>query len=351
MSNIKKNFYGVSLAALAFSFSNLALAQSCAVPPTCESLGYTKSASDCGSLATLKCPFDSSKMFCTAYTDENGKKVAEIGDFVYTDTVSAEPILGRVPVGIVYDLSGKMMSIAEYGNTDKCRSHAADGINGWTLASLEDMSMIKNQVTKINASLDKLSGAPKITIKTTEAYSNHCCYLVGSNTSGACMLSGEPIASGKTTGCMYCSDVSGQYKSKSRCVRAVGPGNSPSVTYTVGGEYKDTSGTTIGTVISINNAGGHGTIISRIARTSSKAEAVTYCEGLKTGGLTWSLPSFEHMSKACSAPAAGYSYPNAYWINDGGFYVQDYSFKPCGSSDNNVAGDTGSKQHFCVATF
>lgn len=35
----------------------------CLTPPSCDSLGYTKSASDCPS-GGIKCPWDTSKMFC-----------------------------------------------------------------------------------------------------------------------------------------------------------------------------------------------------------------------------------------------------------------------------------------------
>ncbi len=37
---------------------------SCNTLPTCEELGYAMTASDCSDRATLKCPFDYSKVFC-----------------------------------------------------------------------------------------------------------------------------------------------------------------------------------------------------------------------------------------------------------------------------------------------
>ncbi len=39
-------------------------AQTCAVPPTCNELGYTQKESDCSGLNMLKCPFDKSAVFC-----------------------------------------------------------------------------------------------------------------------------------------------------------------------------------------------------------------------------------------------------------------------------------------------
>ena len=65
--NIKNNnFSEVSLIALAFSFfgaSDVA-AQTCITPPTCESLGYTLSQSQCSGHNFLKCPFNTSIGYC-----------------------------------------------------------------------------------------------------------------------------------------------------------------------------------------------------------------------------------------------------------------------------------------------
>ena len=127
---------GASLLVLGMMISGRAMAQAettptCVKAPTCEELGYDKVASDCGELAKLRCPFDPDKYFCTAYTDQNGKKLAEIGDFVYVDAISAEPISGRIPVGIVYDLSGKMMSIAQFTGLRPVRNAATTNVR-WT---------------------------------------------------------------------------------------------------------------------------------------------------------------------------------------------------------------------------
>ena len=39
-------------------------AQTCATPPSCASLGYTMTSSDCSGQPTLVCPFDASAVFC-----------------------------------------------------------------------------------------------------------------------------------------------------------------------------------------------------------------------------------------------------------------------------------------------
>ena len=121
---------GASLLVLGMMISGRAMAQAettptCVKAPTCEELGYDKVASDCGELAKLRCPFDPDKYFCTAYTDQNGKKLAEIGDFVYVDAISAEPISGRIPVGIVYDLGAAVGVLLQISHLAVCAGMAA----------------------------------------------------------------------------------------------------------------------------------------------------------------------------------------------------------------------------------
>ena len=43
----------------------------CEMPPSCESLGYNKTAEDCANKVTLKCPMDESKLYC-ADAKQNG---------------------------------------------------------------------------------------------------------------------------------------------------------------------------------------------------------------------------------------------------------------------------------------
>lgn len=60
--NCKMTIGAMLLLTTAFSAFS-ANAQTCAVPPTCESLGYDKSADECVDKAVLKCPFDENKIF------------------------------------------------------------------------------------------------------------------------------------------------------------------------------------------------------------------------------------------------------------------------------------------------
>lgn len=67
MKNIIKLKLGVSLLTITFSMLggiDHAVAQTCTTPPSCNTLGYKQSASDCTGQQMLKCPFDNSKVFC-----------------------------------------------------------------------------------------------------------------------------------------------------------------------------------------------------------------------------------------------------------------------------------------------
>ena len=316
---------GASLLVLGMMISGRAMAQAettptCVKAPTCEELGYDKVASDCGELAKLRCPFDPDKYFCTAYTDQNGKKLAEIGDFVYVDAISAEPISGRIPVGIVYDLSGKMMSIAQFtGSTSsQCASYTTDGTSGWSLASMEDMGLIKSNVDKINAQLAKIPNTKKI--ETTGGSNPGDRFWWTSNGMSACMIKDVAVNGGTSLfgGCYDSYKNSQGYASYALCVRSFGSGgagNDPTpTTYAIGDVYTNDKGVAIGTVFEVEANGQHGTILSRTSRTGTQAEAIEYCDSLNsTTGLTWGLPTYQQMVTVCNNKTSGNSTVRAYF--------------------------------------
>ncbi len=343
---------GAMLFITAFSVKN-AQAQTCVVPPSCEDLGYTQTISDCSETATLlkcpldqkkvlcveklafngsdpcaqmgfnktegdcsgkeslHCPYDESKVFCPAATGPTGSKIAEIGDIVYTDAISAEPISGRVPVGIVYDVSGKMMSISQFlGFTttnaaqEKCNSYTTDEISDWSLSNVDDLGMIKTHVQKINETISKLSDAPRICTDCQRDYNNGSEIMAdyGANyywTTGDlfCMASNNE----------GCSSHDNTYKTghKVRCVRTFGPNGAndiaqtptePVQTYAVGDAYKDADGNIIGTVVEVDTSGQHGTI-ANVGGSGTANDAAVACAQKTDGGKSWSLASG---SNACT---------------------------------------------------
>lgn len=78
MTNFNNRILQTSTLLLTFSFissvsaqtltntetTSLPETQTCEAPPSCEVLGYTKTASDCANKVTLKCPLDEKKLYC-----------------------------------------------------------------------------------------------------------------------------------------------------------------------------------------------------------------------------------------------------------------------------------------------
>lgn len=353
---------GASLLVLGMMISGRAMAQAettptCVKAPTCEELGYDKVASDCGELAKLRCPFDPDKYFCTAYTDQNGKKLAEIGDFVYVDAISAEPISGRIPVGIVYDLSGKMMSLAQFGyrESDKCASYTTDGTSGWSLASMEDMGLIKANVDKINAQLAKIPNTKKIETGIGTYYGNDRLWET-SDTMGACMVAGVPITATGNAALNGCANNNNNEGTHALCVRSFssgGAGNDPTpTTYAIGDVYTNDKGVAIGTVFEVEANGQHGTILSRTSRTGTQAEAIEYCDSLNsTTGLTWGLPTYQQMVTVCNNKTSGYASNVTYWTGTGNQTYNQGSYSSCTINGAGTGQTTSNLSYFCAAAF
>lgn len=100
---MRKGF--IALLGAATMFSGSATAQNCTVPPTCENLGYVKTAADCDGLDTLKCPFDQSKLYCPQ--GGGNMSAAAPGAILYSDgTISDSVIASKTPVGIVAYVNG-----------------------------------------------------------------------------------------------------------------------------------------------------------------------------------------------------------------------------------------------------
>ncbi len=304
--NCKLTIGAMLLLTTAFSVTEVR-AQTCVVPPTCEGLGYDKTASDCGGLAKLRCPFDDSKYFCTAYTDQNGNKKAEVGDIVYTDAISAEVLPGRIPVGIVFDVSGKMMSIKQFtSTTDPCGSHAVDGISGWRLPTLEEAALIKPNLDKINATLGKISGTTQF--QTSSKCSSYNADLLWKTSStSACFAADVSRVTGNNNGCNNGSDRNGAGCCRREiystcdavdhafCVREFsgsGAGDAGKV-YQVGDAYVSEDGNVVGIVVEVDGSRQHGTV-ALASGTGTNLDATMACANKSTPGHPWKLATSQH---------------------------------------------------------
>ena len=95
----KSNLITVSVSAAVLLLSlQSAAAQVCTVPPTCDALGYTKSASECSGMTMLKCPLDQSKVYCPSADEISSSGTYKVGD-VYTNAAG-------VALGTILTLDG-----------------------------------------------------------------------------------------------------------------------------------------------------------------------------------------------------------------------------------------------------
>ncbi len=103
MRNYRYNliFSGVLLLLVSSAKS---MASNCVSSPTCASMGYTKSATDCKDKIAVKCPTDSTKVFCEDETSTQTPLSILYGD----GTVSKNIVSGKMPIGIVYDEANKL---------------------------------------------------------------------------------------------------------------------------------------------------------------------------------------------------------------------------------------------------
>lgn len=89
-------------------FSMESFASNCTSAPDCSSLGYTKTSSDCSGVDTIKCPFDTTKVFCVE-ADAEVTTTPQVGYVLYSDkTFSSGKVSGKIAIGVVFDLSNRL---------------------------------------------------------------------------------------------------------------------------------------------------------------------------------------------------------------------------------------------------
>ena len=136
----------------------------CTKAPDCATLGYTKTSTDCPK-GGVKCPFDSSKMFClknTASYNFQITKAVNLYDVVYHDgtTSSATSVSGKTPIGLVYhvepdgtNMHGLIMSLEQpvlgtrQEAIDYCANYVVKGTNvgDWRLPNVTEMLRMTNE--------------------------------------------------------------------------------------------------------------------------------------------------------------------------------------------------------------
>lgn len=330
---ITKN-WGVSLSVLAFSLlaSTSSIAQTCTVPPTCESMGYNKTAAQCGNLATLKCPFDSSKLFCTAFTDAEDNTPIAIGDYAYSDgTFSAALKPGKTPIGVIFNTSGLAVALDNYMDVGygawsdtKCSGYTSGSLNLWKNSTKEHLLSMYNNKTKIDSALSAVSATPlsssKLAYGVSSIYTNYVDFSNG-------------------------GDLLGSEKRPLRCIIDITAITATPVTstYKVGDTYvKD--GIALGLVTSITDNGIHGTVTSMAINIGNQSEISVSCNNKTSGNLNWGIASSKDVQTKLKQE--GYSSCGYFWTSSGCTHICP-DFSPSNGNTDNCATSSG----FCSAPF
>lgn len=329
--NCKMTIGAMLLLTTAFSAFS-ANAQTCAVPPTCESLGYDKSADECSGLAQLKCPFDQSKYFCTAYRNAGEGEPIAVGDIAYSDgTYSAVPIPSKTPVGVVFNTSGLVIALLPY-KTDiddfasvsetMCSGYSSGSTSGWPNPSKAELQSIYANKTKIDATLT--------TLATTTLGTGRYIYDTGSNCHNHINFS-----TGKDM-----TDCSISSNGIMRCVNTlakIAGDTTPTTTYKVGDTYvKD--GVALGTVVSVDSTGQHGKLAISRGSVDGLTNAAPICNSLTAGGLLWGLANKTDTCKL---------------VQTGEYYASDHTgYVSCtGGHPYTYSSSTGIRGVVCSAPF
>ena len=296
--NCKMTIGAMLLLTTAFSVAEVR-AQTCVVPPTCEGLGYDKTASDCSGLAKLRCPFDDSKYFCTAYLNPDGSSPATVGDIVYSDGTYSSPEFNyptKTPVGVVFSNNGGyFVALDTYGSFNEdsklsCSEYTT-GAKNWSVPTETQLKEMYNNKTKLNATMSLLAGVA-IEGKYLYKTGNNYVYYVNTSTGSS---SWDLRGSGTT-----------------RCVNSIGniqPGEETPTptTYKVGDTYmKD--GIALGKVVEVDSSGQHGILAVAMGQ-GDASTANSVCIAKTNGGLNWGLATGKH---ACTLVQNAGSYTDYY---------------------------------------
>ena len=235
MRKMSKRMLQVSSALGLILTTSISKATECTPAPDCASLGYSKTATDCKGVDAIKCPFDTSKLYCQkeeTTTPSDGYPCSSENYLVINSTTIA---------------------LMEY------------------CAAPEPGIMIKRDGLLCKATgktPDILSPSMIIPFPSAEECTANFQYAMAERRVGCCDSQGKP-----------------QFHFPIKVA--------PTTTYKVGDTYvKD--GVALGKVVEVDSTGKHGTVAISRGKAASSSEARTTCNNTSAGGLLWSLAKCEH---------------------------------------------------------
>ena len=131
----------------------------CAVPPTCDELGFAYSSAECDGQSTLKCPFDQTKVFCGEPVLPAAVVTCTVGAVLYNDLKCYDKAPeGKTALGVVFDTSKRLAIIYGAGvNNIAWGEYGTDisGLDNCTLSNCDTDG--KSNTQKIVAALGESS--------------------------------------------------------------------------------------------------------------------------------------------------------------------------------------------------
>ena len=99
----------------------------CAVPPTCDELGYAYPADWCKGQSTLKCPFDQTKVFCGEPEEPSTAVTCTVGSVLYSDLKCYDKApYSKLSVGVVFDTTKRLAISLSTRNNVQWGSYGTD---------------------------------------------------------------------------------------------------------------------------------------------------------------------------------------------------------------------------------
>lgn len=124
--------------------ANVVLAATCVTSPSCEEMGYDKTAEDCEGAERLACIFDKNLFFC------NSQKV-KVGEILYSDmTTSTKLDNSKTPIGIVVNASPKVAMSLDEGSANPWG-------NMYAVEGLESFNDVKEALADYNGEANTLA--------------------------------------------------------------------------------------------------------------------------------------------------------------------------------------------------
>ena len=144
-----------------------ALEISCAAPPTCAEMGFTKTAADCEGIDAVKCPFDLSKMYCPSVSSVTSNVVeCQVGSILYDDKQCYDGTpSGRTAIGVVFDADKRLAIALSH------KSSIAWGVSGTDISVMTNCTSANYDTCDVDGNMN--------TAKMMEIMSSSSSYAAG----------------------------------------------------------------------------------------------------------------------------------------------------------------------------